>query len=79
MRCEGPFRFELTGAPELRFNGRVFGCMVRMFVDDAGDDISINSVPFYCSADLAERLQRAVAAFNREMLREVETLKEAAE
>ena len=79
MRCEGPFRFELTGAPELRFEGRAFGGMVRFYVDDAGDDISINSVPFWCRADLAERLHRAVVAFNREMLREVETLKEAAE
>lgn len=29
MRCEGPFRFELNGAPKLRFVGGVCGGMVR--------------------------------------------------
>lgn len=79
MRCEGPFKFELSGAPEMRFDGKIYGGMVRVTVDDSADDISINSVPFWCDADIAERLERAVAAFNREMLREPGSVKEAAE
>lgn len=79
MRCEGPFRFELTGAPELRFDGRVIGGMVQIFVDDTADDVSINSVPLFCDRALADRLERAVAAFNAEMLRETSPVKEAAE
>ena len=78
MKCEGPFRFELSGAPELRFDGKIYGGMVRVTVNDSADDVTVNSVPFWCDLDLADRLERAVAAFNREMLREVEPLKEAA-
>lgn len=79
MRCEGPFRFELTGAPELRFDRRLCGGMVRLTIDDTADDISINSVPFWIDGAHAKRLERAVVAFNREMMRETESAKEAAE
>ena len=79
MKCEGPFRFELIGAPKMRFDGRSFGGMVQMLIDDAGERITINSIPLWVDKSMAGNLERAVAAFNREMLRDVETLKEAAE
>lgn len=79
MRSEGPYRFELTGQPKLRFVGKIYGGMVCMIVDDSADDMTINSVPLWVDADFSERLERAVEAFNREMLCEMEPVKEAAE
>lgn len=63
MNAQGPFCFEISGAPVLRFTK--YGVGARIMVCDSADDTTINAVPFWCDVHMAARLERAVEAFNR--------------
>lgn len=74
MNMFGPFRAELSGSPYLRFD--THSCGARFTVCDSADDSTINAIPFWCDANMAPHLERAVEAFNRAF---AQSIKEAAE